>query len=85
MKRPSRNPCAAVQNSASVHSVCTAVEIKPTRSNAQQQQPPVNIAYGLYVSTRPMAVFHKSEYMYINLVLNRLKYVRRTYDRCYGG
>ena len=37
----------------------------------------LNIAQGLYVSTRPMAVFHKSEYMYINLVLNRLKYVRR--------
>ena len=34
-----------VQNSTSVQSVCTAVELKTTRSNA----PDVNIAYGLYV------------------------------------
>ena len=36
MKRPSRNACAAVQNSTSVHSVCTAVELKTTRSNAPE-------------------------------------------------
>ena len=51
MKRPSRNACAAVQNSKSVNSVCTAVELKATRSNAQDEEEPVNIAYGLYVST----------------------------------
>ena len=47
MKRPSRNACAAVQNSASVHSVCTAVELKPTRSNApeEQEEEPVNMAW----------------------------------------
>ena len=41
---PSRNACAAVRNSKSVRNVCTAVELKTTRSNAQQ--PDVNIAYG---------------------------------------
>ena len=35
-----------------VYTVFTAVELKPTRSNAQEEEePPVNIAYGLYVST----------------------------------
>ena len=48
MKRPSRNACAAVQNSTSVHGVRTAVELKPTLPNAQEEEP-MNIAYGLYV------------------------------------
>ena len=39
-KRLWRNACAAVRNSKSVRSVCTAVELKTPRSNAQQQQQP---------------------------------------------
>ena len=39
--------------------VYTAVELKTTRSNAQE---PVNIAYGLYVSTIPTAVFTNQNY-----------------------
>ena len=48
MKRPSMNACAAVRNSTSVHRVCAAVELEPTRSNAQEQEEeePANIAYG---------------------------------------
>ena len=38
------------------------LELKPTRSNAQEHQP-VNIAYGLYVSTT-YGQFHKSEFRY---------------------
>ena len=57
------NACAAVRNSTSVHRVCAAVELEPTRSNAQEQEEeePVNMAYGLYVSTTYGRV-HKSEY-----------------------
>ena len=51
MKRPSRNAFAAVHNSTSVHNVCTAVELKTARSNAQQEEEDVNMAYGLYVTT----------------------------------
>ena len=56
MERQLRHPLAAVQNSTSVRSVCTAVELKTTRSNApeeeeeEEQEEDVNIAYGLYVS-----------------------------------
>ena len=60
-KRQLRNACEAVQNSTSVHSACTAVELKPTRSNAQPE--PVNIAYGLYVSTT-YGRFHKLEFIF---------------------
>ena len=56
MKRPLRNEYAGVQNSTSVDSVCTALELKQTRSNTPQEEP-VNIAYGLYVSTIHTAVF----------------------------
>ena len=48
MERQLRNACAAVQNSKIVHSACTAVELKTTRSNAQEE-PDVNMADGLYV------------------------------------
>ena len=40
-----------------------SIKIKPTRSNApEEEEQPVNIAKGLYILTRPTAVFHKSEY-----------------------
>ena len=52
MKRPSRNACAAVQNSTSVHSVRTAVELKTTRSNAQE---PVNMWPVCYNYLRPVS------------------------------
>ena len=40
----------------------TAVELKTTRSNAQEEEEPVNIAYGLYVSALPTAVFTNQNY-----------------------
>ena len=56
-KRPSRNACAAVQNSTSVHSVCTAVELKPTRSNAQHDSCHEEESYN---TPRPVNYIHAS-------------------------